>query len=288
MELSRLIEIREAMPTDPEYLDYYARGDKNSHWQTRHDAHHGEEVHDLGMKSLLPQLEQVFGPLVDEVTREFVLPTALRSHDVGRAIDIDKHDTEGARVMKDYLQKREVPHEVLAHVCRLIVHHRSNRVLKHGILDAAHAILVIADKCIGDERRVREDKATKLNLLRRIGIRNWTLARRNWWFNAAHDRVNFAIKEAKVQVDVEQNPGHRKPTGEIVLKMTIDEKVASIKEIVSLDWFADSFHACGKAAEFFGLFFRLEFNGVRYKWTWIDKATKKGAWLPLSTTSIPR
>ncbi len=46
-------------------------------------------------------------------------------------------------------------------------------------------------------------------------------------------RVNFAIKEAKVQVGVEQNPGHRKPTGEIVLKMTIDEKVTGIKEIVS-------------------------------------------------------
>ncbi len=68
------------------------------------------------MKSLLPQLEQVFGPLVDEVTRDLVLPTALRSHDVGRAIDIDKHDTEGARVMKDYLQKRGIPHAVLARI----------------------------------------------------------------------------------------------------------------------------------------------------------------------------
>ncbi len=52
-------------------------------------------------------------------------------------------------------------------------------------------------------------------------------ARRNWWFNAAHDRVNFAIKEAKVAVDVEQNPAHRKPTGEIVLKMTTTEEAAA-------------------------------------------------------------
>jgi len=288
MELSRLIEIRDAMPGDREYLDIYAQGDAKSSWQTRHDAHHGEEVHDLGMKSLLPQLEAIFGPLMDEVTREFILPVALRSHDVGRAIDIDKHDVEGARVMNDYLGKRGVPHEFKAPVCKLIVHHRSHRVLKTGIYSAAHAILIIADKCIGDERRVREDKATKLNILRRIGVGPWTLARRNWWFNAAHDRVNFAIKEAKVQVDVDKNPGHSKPTGEIVLKMTVDEKVASIKEIVSLDWFADSFHACGKAAEFFGLYFRLEFNGVRYKWTWLDKANGKGAWLPIGTTTIPR
>lgn len=288
MELSRLIEIRDAMPTDREYLEIYAAGDKKSSWQTRHDAQHGEEVHDLGMKSLLPQLEAVFGPLLDEVTREFILPVALRSHDVGRSIDIDNHDREGARVMNDYLAARDVPHEIKAPVCKLIVHHRSNRVLQHGIYSAAHAILVIADKCIGDERRVREDKANKLNILRRLGIGKWTLARRNWWYNAAHDRVNFAIKQAEVRVDVERNPGHSKPTGEIVLQMRIDEKVASIKEIVSLDWFADSFHACGKAAEFFGLYFRLEFNGVRYKWTWIDKTKKKGAWLPISTTSIPR
>lgn len=288
MELSRLIEIRDAMPSDPEYLDYYARGDKNSMGQTRHDAHHGEEVYDLGMKSLLPQLEAIFGPLMDEVTREFTLPTALRSHDVGRAIDIDKHDTEGARVMKDYLERRGVPHEITAHVCRLIVLHRASRVLKNGIKDAAHAILVIADKCIGDERRVREDKARKLNFLRLFGYGKWSLARRNWWHNAAHDRVNFAIKNAIVRVDVENNPGHTRPTGEIVLQLTIDEKVASIKEIVSLDWFADSFHACGKAAEHFGLFFRLEFNGIRYKWTWLDKPNRKGAWLPMGTTTLPR
>ncbi len=67
------------------------------------------------MKSLaVLNWSRSFDPLVDEVTREFVLLTALRSHDVGRAIDIDKHDTEGARVMKDYLQKRGVPHAVLA------------------------------------------------------------------------------------------------------------------------------------------------------------------------------
>lgn len=30
MELSRLIEIRDAMPTDREYLEIYAAGDKNS------------------------------------------------------------------------------------------------------------------------------------------------------------------------------------------------------------------------------------------------------------------
>ena len=121
MELSRLIEIRDAMPDDREDLEIYAAGDKNSSWQTRHDAQHGEEVHDLGMKSLLPQLEQVFGPLLDDVTREFILPVALRSHDVGRSIDIDNHDREDSRIMNEYLEKRGGPHEFKRAESKLIV-----------------------------------------------------------------------------------------------------------------------------------------------------------------------
>ena len=107
----------------------------------------------------------------------------------------------------------------------------------------------------------------------------------NMWDNAPHDRVNFSIKNADLVVDVHEEV--TKPTGDIVLKLQIDERIATIGEMVTLDWFADSFFACGKAARFFGFFFRIEFNGVRHMW---DKAANNGngGWVPTERIRVPR
>lgn len=201
-------------------------------------------------------------------------------HDIGRAINIDKHDIEGARLAKNYLVKHNVPQPLRQRICQLIALHRSHSVIKRGIRNPEHAIIVIADKCIGDEARVRPDKAFALKAAKLIRWGGWSLARVNLWDNAPHDRVNFSIKDADLVLDIGESEK------QIVLKLIIDERIATMKEIVTLDWFADSFFACGKAAKFFGFVFRIEFNGVRHFW---DKTAfnNKGGWVPMASISIP-
>ncbi len=280
MDLKDLIAVRDAMYRDPELLAVYEKGDQNSKGQTRHDYIHGDEVRDLALR-LTHQLDLIFPGMLDEITKEFVIPVAAWLHDIGRAINLERHDVEGAKLAKEYLDSRGVPSSLRARVCEIIGRHRAHSVISKGIQNAEHAIVVIADKCIGDEGRVRSDKALILRLARFVGFGKWSLARVNMWGNAPHDRVNFAIKKADLIVD-----NYSESTeGEIVLKLTIDERVATMKEIVTLDWFAESFFACGKAAKHFGFRFRLEFNGVRHRW---DKKASdgKGAWVPMSTIQV--
>lgn len=293
MTLEELIEFRDHMYRDPELLAIYEEGDQNSHWQTRHDHVHGDEVTELAIE-LRDHIHGIFPDLMDDETREFVIPVAAWLHDIGRAVDIDKHDYEGVKIAKAYLVKHNIPGHLRQQICSIIMHHRAGSVIKNGIKNPAHAIVVIADKCIGDENRVRWDKACKLKLARLVSLKyfgltwfkrtrklgQWSLARKNMWFNAPHDRVNFAIKSANLYVDVNENDLEGPPSGSIVLKLKVDETVAPIEEIVSLDWFADSFFACGKAAKHFGFSFRIEFNGVMHWW---DKKVRdgKGGWVPV-------
>lgn len=279
MDMQELKNIRDRMYRDPELLAVYEQGDKNSKGQTRHDFIHGDEVRDLAMR-LTSQIDAVFPGKLDEVTKEFVIPCAAWLHDIGRAINIDKHDIEGARLAKKYLEKHNVPQPLRQRICQLIALHRSHSVIKRGIRNPEHAIVVIADKCIGDEARVRPDKAFALKAARLVRWGGWSLARVNLWDNAPHDRVNFAIKNADLVLDIGESEK------QIVLKLTIDERIATMKEIVTLDWFADSFFACGKAAKYFDFVFRIEFNGVRHFW---DKSAfnGKGGWVPMAIISIP-
>ncbi len=283
MDILELAKIRDRMYRDPELLAVYEKGDKNSKGQTRHDFVHGDEVRDLAMQ-LTSKFDQAFPGKIDEVTREFVIPCAAWLHDIGRAIDLDTHDIEGARLAKQYLESRGVPADLRQRICRIIALHRAGKVIKHGIKSPEHAIVVIADKCIGDEGRVRPDKAFALKAASLIRFGKWSAARINWWGNAPHDRVNFAIKKAELDLDFHDET---KQTGDIVLKLKVDERIAEIEEIVTLDWFADSFFACGKAARSFGYYFRIEFNGVRFLW---DKTAKngKGGWMPMKSINVPR
>jgi hypothetical protein len=284
MNIQELIKIRDAMYRDPELLAVYEKGDANSKGQTRHDYVHGDEVRDLAL-SLTAQLDRAFPGRLDEVTKEFVIPVSAWLHDIGRAINLDRHDVEGALLAKKYLDGKGVPRELRVRICRIIALHRAGKVIKRGIQSPEHAIVVIADKCIGDEGRVRPDKAFALRLARFFGIgKKWSLARINWWDNAPHDRVNFSIKKANLVLDFRDEA---KQTGDIVLKLDVDERIANIEEIVTLDWFADSFFACGKGARYFGYYFRLEFNNVRHWW---DKTANngKGGWVPTQTIAVNR
>jgi hypothetical protein len=131
--------------------------------------------------------------------------------------------------------------------------------------------VVIADKCVGDEDRVRPGRAAALRVLR-----FFRLAQQ--WTGSPHDRVNFAIKEAGITVDGNEDLiGH--DAGVIVLKLRIDEHVSNPRDIYEL--YGDRFHACGRAAVYLGFLFRLEFNGVRYLYSEEDQT-----WLPVRSIKV--
>jgi hypothetical protein len=262
-----------AMLTDRPLRRVAEAGDDLSKEQTKHDIDHWLGVYGVGM-SILPEYDKLFPGRIDEWTRRVVLPAGLFLHDAGRAIDVDQHAPAGARLAWIYFNRLRFPPEVIRRICRIIALHRSGSVLKREFDDFAWAMTVVADKCVGDEDRVRPLQANMLRVLSLLG-----LAHINWWEDASHDRVNFAIKKADLIVDCDEDSSD-KTAGALVLKVSLRERVAPPEEVITL--YAERWHACGRAAQYLGFVFRLEFNGVGYMY---DKATK--GWSPVRQISVP-
>jgi uncharacterized protein len=259
--------------TDPKVLDLYDKGDKVSKSQTKHDIAHAFSVLKVA-EYLTGEICALFPNKLDEETRQVVIPAAAFLHDIGRAINVDDHAGAGAKITRELLEPTGLDLEVIKRIQRIVALHRSASVLKMKFNDPAWAIVVIADKCVGDEDRVRPGKAAILRALRLV-----RLAHRNWWDNAEHDRVNFAIKAPELLVDSDDatDAGH---AGAIVLKLTLDEVVAPATELLTL--YADRFHSCGRAAKYLGFVFRIEINGVRWAFD-----TEKNMWRPVRGFSVP-
>ncbi len=271
MDLTQAQKLVVAMYSDPKLLKLYDDGDKMSSSQTKHDVAHAFSVRDVAI-ALTAYVDSRSPGKLDDWTKHVVIPAAAFLHDIGRAVNVDDHASAGAKIAVDYLTEAGFDKETVNRVARIVALHRSSSVLKLEMKDPAHAIVVIADKCVGDEDRVRPDKARWLRLLRLVG-----LAKRSFWANSAHDRVNFSIKSANLMVD--GLVGLQDNAGAIVLKLIIDEKVSSAQEIMAL--YHDRFHSCGKAAQFLHYVFRLEFNGVRYAY---DKPSR--GWKPINSIQI--
>lgn len=285
-DLARAIGLVEKALKDPRLLALYDEGDKMSSSQTKHDVGHAFSVLNVATQLTAEVEEMCPGtldnwPKVDvdahlrgEWTRRVVIPLGAFLHDIGRAIEVDNHAGAGAHVANEYLKMLNFPTEVRKRVARIVALHRSSSVLSREFDDPAWAIVVIADKCVGDEDRVRPAQARILKVLRFLGI-----ADRNWWDNASHDRINFAIKDAQLDVDSNDTAGPNQ-AGAIVLKLKIDEKVAKAEEMTTL--YGERFHACGRGAQYLGFVFRIEFNGVRYAY---DKTRR--CWRAKTSISVP-
>lgn len=279
-DLKASIALVQACLSDAQLLSLYEEGDQMSIAQTKHDIGHAIAVLDLAMR-LVTEYEALHPGELDEWTTKVVVPLAAFLHDIGRAVDVDNHAVAGAALMNIYLRRLRLPREIVRRICRIIALHRSQQVLNMEFDDPAWAFVVIADKCVGDEDRVRRTQANILRVLRFLRI-----ARRNWWKDAQHQRANFAIKQAHLIVDSNQDmPAPvtqiKRLGNAIVLRIALDERVAPAKEVMTL--YGNRFHACGRAAQYLGFVFRLEFNGVRYMY---DKS--KSSWRPIqiSKTAI--
>jgi hypothetical protein len=275
--LQAQVALVEAMFKDEALLKLYREGDKMSAHQTKHDVGHAFSVTTLA-RELTAEIHSRNPSLLSDELREVVIPAGAFLHDIGRAIDVNNHAAAGAKVSREYLRGKGLSREAVNLICSIVACHRSDTFLR---LEMEHlrtvphlAIVVIADKCVGDEDRVRPGKAMLLKCLRLLGV-----AQRNFWKNAEHDRVNFAIKQANLIVDSDDCPTPEH-AGAIVLKLQLDSKVAPPEEVLEL--YGNRFHSCGRAAKSLGFLFRMEFNGTRFHYD--DEAD---AWIPVRSFSVP-
>lgn len=234
--------------TDRSVIKLYADADKATKGQTHHGLDHAYEVLDLA-KVIAADLHERNPVLLDDWTRSVVVPLAAFLHDIGRGIAEHGHAKTGAKWAVENLPRYKVegetlPGEHVKRIARVIAKHQSRTVLAMDFNDPAWAIVVLADKCVGDEDRVRFWKRVLLRTFTFLGI-PWVPLRQQ---GAEHDRVNFAIKSAVLRLE----------DARFVLDVTMDKRVCG-PELV-LDVFKDRYAACRKAAAYLGYEFEISFK----------------------------
>ena len=150
-------------------------------------------------------------------------------HDIGNAVNRSHHAEYGAILAVQILEKAGMSLEDRVEVMSVIGNHDEST---GGAYDAISAALIIADKT--DVRRNR--------------VRNTDLASFD-----IHDRVNYAVTEAKLKLNTEKSV--------ISLNLKIDENICTMYEY--FDIFLGRMMMCRKAAETLGARFKLTANGSK-------------------------
>ncbi len=250
MKLAKTKQIVADCLADPSVIRLYADADKSTKGQTHHGLDHAYEVLDLA-KVITADLHARHPAMLDDWTRSVVVPLAAFLHDIGRGIAEHGHAKTGAKWAVTNLPRYQVdgerlPSEHIKRIARVIAKHQSKTVLSMDFNDPAWAIIVLADKCVGDEGRVRFWKRVLLRTFTALGV-PWLPLRQH---GAEHDRVNFAIKSAILRLE--------ESTGRFVLDVTMDRRVCG-PELV-LEVFKDRYKACRKAALYLGYEFVVSFK----------------------------
>ena len=150
-------------------------------------------------------------------------------HDIGNAINRNRHAEYGAILANQILEKTELDiRDRLAIVSAIGNHDESTG----GAKDAISAALIIADKT--DVRR---------NRVRNKGKANFDI----------HDRVNYAVCQSELIIDKEKKV--------ISLNLKIDEDICTMFEY--FDIFLGRMVMCRKTAELLGCSFKLLSNGQK-------------------------
>lgn len=150
-------------------------------------------------------------------------------HDMGNAVNRHRHAEYGALLADRILEKTDFPLEDRVTVVSAIGNHDEST---GGAKDAISAALIIADKT--DVRR---------NRVRLKEMQNFDI----------HDRVNYAVTEAKLKVNAEKKV--------ISLNLQIDENICSMLEYFEI--FLERMLMCRRAAEMLGVKFKLTANGSK-------------------------
>ena len=150
-------------------------------------------------------------------------------HDIGNAINRSHHAEHGAVIANTILRDTDMSIEDRLTVISAIGNHDEST---GGAKDIVSAALIIADKT--DVRR---------NRVRPQDRRNFDI----------HDRVNYAVTEAVLQIDAENKV--------IQLDLQVDEEICTMYEYFEI--FLGRMMMCRGAAEFLGAKFKLRANGSK-------------------------
>jgi len=147
-------------------------------------------------------------------------------HDIGNVINRDDHAHNGALMAFRLLDKLGMPPEELAMIITAIGNHDEHTA--HPV-NAIAAALILADKSDVRRSRVRNRDSISFDI---------------------HDRVNYSVARSGLTLD--------KQAGTITLSMDIDTDVCAVMDYFEI--FTTRMLLCRKAAEFFGLKFKLRIN----------------------------
>ena len=150
-------------------------------------------------------------------------------HDIGNVVNRVDHSQSGAVMAFRILDRMEFPPEEIATIVTAIGNHDEGTGVP---VNAVAAALIIADK--SDVRRSRVRKKEDIE-------------------DDIHDRVNYAVTSASLEVDPEEKF--------IQLSLTVDTELSPVVEYFEI--FTKRLLMCRKAAQKLGLSFRLVINNQR-------------------------
>lgn len=148
-------------------------------------------------------------------------------HDIGNVVNRVDHSQSGAVMAFRILDRMDFPPEEIAAIVSAIGNHDEGTGVPVSPLAAA---LILADKSDVRRSRVRKKEDIESDI---------------------HDRVNYAVTEANLEVFPE--------TDQILLSLTIDPAISSMMEYFEI--FTKRMLLCRQAAKKLGCAFRLKING---------------------------
>ena len=148
-------------------------------------------------------------------------------HDIGNVVNRIDHSQSGAVMAFRILDRMDFPPEEIAAIVSAIGNHDEGTGVPVSAMAAA---LIIADKSDVRRSRVRKKADIAVDI---------------------HDRVNYAVTDARLDVFAEEH--------QILLSMTIDDTISSVMEYFEI--FTKRMLMCRKAAQKLGCSFRVVMNG---------------------------
>ena len=147
-------------------------------------------------------------------------------HDIGNVVNRNDHAHSGALMAFRLLDEMGMPTEEVAEVVTAIGNHDEHTAFP---VNAVAAALILADKSDVRRSRVRSREDIHADI---------------------HDRVNYAVEQSQLLLD--------RMAKTLTLTMTIDTTICPVMEYFEI--FTSRMLLCCKAAQFFGLEFKLRIN----------------------------
>lgn len=156
-------------------------------------------------------------------------------HDIGNAVNRNDHAHTGAQIAYNLLKERGMDLKEAAEIMMAIGNHDEQTGTAVSPVSAA---LILADKADVHRTRVRAANRSRFDI---------------------HDRVNYAVEEAKIEV-VDTPEHYHNCQKEVILRLTIDTEICPV--IKYFEIFLQRMLMCKNAASYLGIWFHLEINGT--------------------------